>query len=59
VAMEPSVQYEVEMVKGMRNKLFGGEGMFNMRFRGPGKVWLQSLPFARLADRIVALGTHE
>jgi len=59
VAMEPSVQYEVEMVKGMRNKLFGGEGMFNMRFRGPGKVWLQSLPFSRLADRIVALGSHE
>lgn len=59
IAMEPSVQYEIEMVPGIRNKLVGGEGLFNMRFRGPGRVWLQSLPFARLADRIVALGSHE
>lgn len=55
VAFEQTVQYEIESVPGIKNKLFGGEGLFNMRFRGPGTVWLQTLPFSRLADRILAL----
>ncbi|MFZ4575839.1 MAG: TIGR00266 family protein [Phycisphaerales bacterium] len=59
IAMETTIGYEVEMVKGMKNKLFGGEGLFNMRFRGPGRVWLQSMPFSRLADRIMSLAPSE
>ena len=43
----------LEMVKGVKNMVFGGEGMFFAQLRGPGKVWLQSLPLARLANRIV------
>jgi uncharacterized protein (TIGR00266 family) len=54
VAFQPSVQYTIEMVSGIKNKLFGGEGLFFVRLTGPGKVWLQTLPFSRLADRIVA-----
>jgi uncharacterized protein (AIM24 family) len=56
IAMETTVLYEVETVPGITNKLFGGEGLFNMRFTGPGRVWLQTLPFSRLADRIIAAG---
>ncbi len=55
VAFEQTVSYEIESVPGIKNKLFSGEGMFNMRFRGPGTLWLQTLPFSRLADRILAL----
>jgi uncharacterized protein (TIGR00266 family) len=54
VAFEPSVDYSVEMTPGVRNKLFGGEGLFFAKMRGPGRVWMQTLPFSRLADRIVA-----
>ncbi len=54
VAFEQTVSYEIETVPGIKNKLFGGEGLFNMRFRGPGRVWLQTLPFSRLADRIIS-----
>lgn len=54
VAMQPSVDYDIQMVPGIRNKLFGGEGLFFAKLRGPGKVWLQTLPFSRLADRIFA-----
>ncbi len=53
VAFEKSVDYDIKMVPGIRNKLFGGEGLFFVELRGPGKVWLQSLPFSRLADRII------
>lgn len=53
VAFENSVDYDIKMVPGIRNKLFGGEGLFFVELRGPGKVWLQSLPFSRLADRII------
>lgn len=48
------VDYDIEMIKGVRNMVFGGEGLFYARLEGPGKVWIQSLPFSRLADRIVA-----
>ena len=54
VAMQPSVDYNIEMVGGIKTALFGGEGLFLATLRGPGKVWLQSLPFSRLASRIYA-----
>ena len=55
VGFSPSVQYDIQMVGGFKNKLFGGEGLFLARMTGPGRVWLQSMPFSRLADRILAL----
>lgn len=54
VGFEPSVNYDIQFVKGIRNKLFGGEGLFYAKLTGPGTVWLQTLPFSRLADRIIA-----
>jgi uncharacterized protein (TIGR00266 family) len=54
VAMQPSVQYDIEFVGGLKTALFGGEGLFFATLRGPGKIWLQSLPFSRLASRIYA-----
>lgn len=54
VAFEQTVQYDIQMVPGIRNKLFGGEGLFFAKMTGPGAVWLQTLPFSRLADRIIA-----
>jgi len=54
VALQSSVDYDIEYVGGIKTALFGGEGLFFARVRGPGKVWLQSLPFSRLAQRIVA-----
>lgn len=56
VAFQPSVEYDIGFVGGLRNALFGGEGLFFVTLTGPGEVWLQSLPFARLADRIHAAG---
>ncbi|MDA7978724.1 MAG: TIGR00266 family protein [Pirellulales bacterium] len=52
VAMTTSVTYDVQFVGGVRNTLFGGEGLFFVKLTGPGDVWLQSLPFSRLAGRI-------
>jgi uncharacterized protein (TIGR00266 family) len=54
VAMESGVDYDIEMVPGIKTALFGGEGLFFVRLRGPGKVVLQTMPFSRLADRIIA-----
>jgi uncharacterized protein (TIGR00266 family) len=54
VGMVPSVTYDIQMVGGLKTALFGGEGLFFATLRGPGKVWLQSLPFSRLASRIYA-----
>ena len=54
VGFQDGVDYDIEMVRGVSSMLFGGEGLFLARLRGPGKVWLQSLPFSRLADRIIA-----
>ncbi len=56
VAFAPSVDYDIQFVGGFRNALFGGEGLFLARLTGPGRVYLQSLPFSRLADRIHAVG---
>jgi uncharacterized protein (TIGR00266 family) len=52
VAMQPSINYDIQLVGGVKTALFGGEGLFFATLTGPGKVWLQSLPFSRLADRI-------
>lgn len=54
VAFVPSVSYDIQFVGGIKSALFGGEGVFFATLRGPGRVWLQSLPFSRLADRIMA-----
>jgi len=56
VAFEPRVNYDIQWVGGLKSALFGGEGLFFATLTGPGKIWLQSLPFARLARRIVAAG---
>lgn len=53
VALAPSVDYDIEFVGGFKNTLFGGEGLFLATLTGPGKIWLQSLPFSRLAGRMV------
>ena len=53
VGMSPSVDFDIKFVGGFRNALFGGEGVFLTTLTGPGLVLLQSLPFSRLADRIV------
>jgi uncharacterized protein (TIGR00266 family) len=52
VALQPSVSYDIQFVGKVKTALFGGEGIFFATLTGPGKVWLQSLPFSRLADRI-------
>ncbi len=52
VAFSPSVDYSIQFVGGVRNLLFGGEGLFLAKMTGPGKVYIQSLPFSRLVDRI-------
>ena len=54
VAMQPSVEYDIQYVGGIKTALFGGEGLFYATLRGPGRIWLQSLPFSRLASRIYA-----
>ena len=54
VAFQPQVHYDIQYVGGIKSALFGGEGLFFATLRGPGRVWLQSLPFSRLADRIFA-----
>ena len=53
VAFQPSVDYDIQMIRGIKSALFGGEGLFFATLRGPGRIWLQSLPFSRMADRIV------
>ncbi|HYG34965.1 MAG TPA: AIM24 family protein, partial [Clostridia bacterium] len=54
VAFQPSVAYDIQFVGRIKTALFGGEGLFFATLRGPGKIWLQSLPFSRLAGRIYA-----
>ncbi|MFZ5945535.1 MAG: TIGR00266 family protein [Bacillota bacterium] len=54
VAFAPTVDYDIQFIGGFKNALFGGEGLFLAKLTGPGKVYLQSLPFSRLADRIFA-----
>ncbi|MBU7005315.1 TIGR00266 family protein [Phosphitispora fastidiosa] len=54
VGFSPSVDYDIQFVGGFKNALFGGEGVFLARVTGPGLVYLQTLPFSRMADRIKA-----
>ncbi|MBI3462975.1 MAG: AIM24 family protein [Planctomycetes bacterium] len=54
IQMETSVNYDIQFVGGFKNTLFGGEGLIFATLTGPGDVWLQSLPFSRLAGRIFA-----
>jgi len=54
VAFEPSVDYDIQRAGSLKSMFFGGEGLFLATLRGHGRVWLQSLPFSRLADRIIA-----
>jgi len=54
VAFVPGISYDIEVVRGVKSILFGGEGLFWATLRGPGKVWLQSLPLSRMAQRIYA-----
>jgi uncharacterized protein (TIGR00266 family) len=58
VAMTRDVSYDIEFVKGVKTALFGGEGLFFATLRGPGSVWIQSLPFSRLASRVFAAAPH-
>jgi len=53
-AITPSVDFDLVAAGGVKSVLFGGEGLFFARLRGPGKVWIQSLPFSRLAGRMLA-----
>lgn len=57
VAYTPTVDFDIEFVRGIKNWMFGGEGLFFARLQGPGRVWIQSLPISRLAGRIVQYGT--
>ena len=54
VAMEPQIQFDIEQAGGIKTGLFGGEGFFFARLQGEGKVWVQSLPFSRLAGRMLS-----
>ncbi|HEX6975993.1 MAG TPA: TIGR00266 family protein [Vicinamibacterales bacterium] len=54
VGFQPSVSYDIQYVGKIKSAIFGGEGLFFATLRGPGRVWLQSLPLSRLANRVVA-----
>ena len=57
VALTQTVDYDIQFIGGIRNSVFGGEGLFFATLRGPGKVWIQTLPVSRLASRILSYGT--
>jgi len=59
VAFTSDVNYDIQFVGGIKNTLFGGEGLFFATLTGPGKVWIQTLPISRLAGRILAYGTYK
>ena len=54
VAFQPTVNFDIQYVGKIKTAIFGGEGLFFATLKGPGRIWLQSLPLSRLADRIVA-----
>lgn len=54
-AFEPSVQFDITTIKGLGNMLFSGEGMFVATLKGPGKVWLQTMPYSKLANAILSM----
>jgi uncharacterized protein (AIM24 family) len=57
VAYTQEVDYDIKYVGGVKNMIFGGEGIFFATLRGPGQVWLQTLPISRLASRVLSFGT--
>lgn len=58
VAFDDSVQYDIQSIGGIKTSLFGGEGIFVAQMTGPGRVWLQTLPFSRMAEKVLsAVGT--
>ncbi len=57
VAFTATVSYDIQFIGGIKNTIFGGEGLFFATLRGPGKVWIQTLPVSRLASRILQYGT--
>jgi uncharacterized protein (TIGR00266 family) len=57
VALTQTIHYDIQFIGGIRNSIFGGEGLFFATLRGPGKVWIQTLPVSRLASRILSYGT--
>ena len=59
VGFTANVNYDIQFVGGIKNTLFGGEGLFFATLTGPGKVWIQTLPISRLAGRILAYGTYK
>lgn len=58
VAFQDTIGFDVEQVGGIKSMLFGGEGVFFARLQGPGRIWLQSLPFSRLAGRMLVAATR-
>ena len=54
VAFETQVNYDIQMVPGIKTAIFGGEGLFFAALTGPGHIWLQTLPFSRLAGRVLS-----
>ncbi|MFY7900900.1 MAG: TIGR00266 family protein [Chitinophagaceae bacterium] len=59
VGFTANVDYDIQFVGGIKNTIFGGEGLFFANLRGPGTVWIQTLPISRLAGRILAYGTYQ
>lgn len=59
VGFTHGVNYDIEFIGGIRNTFFGGEGVFFATLRGPGTVWIQTLPISRLASRIIQYGTYK
>ena len=57
VAFTHEVDYDIQFIGGIKNTIFGGEGLFFATLKGPGKVWIQSLPISRLASRIISYGS--
>jgi uncharacterized protein (TIGR00266 family) len=57
VAFTPSCDYDIQFIGGIRNSIFGGEGLFFATLRGPGRAWIQSLPISRLAGRVLRYAT--
>ena len=56
-AMTPSIEFDIVRAGSIKSMVFGGEGVFFAQLRGPGTVWIQSLPFSRLAGRVLANAT--
>ena len=56
VAYTAGIDFDIEFIKGIRNFMFGGEGLFFATLRGSGKVWIHSLPISRLAERLMQYG---